>query len=131
FKAVRAQAEAAFGEIERECVALALAAAEALCRAKCERGELELQAPLEALLTARRRELETLPATLRAHPADADAIAPKLAQIAPAGARIELLRDPAVPRGQLGLEFAAARLAWSLAGDLAALRTRLFEGSGR
>lgn len=131
FKSVRAQVEAAFGEIERECVELALAAAATLARAKCERGELGLDVPLAALLAARRRELETMPATLRAHPADAAAIAPKLSQLAPAGARLELVQDPATPRGQLALEFDAARVVWSLAGDLSVLRTKVTQGEAR
>ena len=54
-----------------------------------------------ALLAARRRELETLPATLRAHPADAEAIAPKLASLAPAGARSELVRARCRPAGTI------------------------------
>ena len=131
WKAVRAQVETALCEIERECVLLALAAAESLARAKCERGELALEAPLRALLDSRRRDLETMPATLRANPEDADAIAPHLDPIKPAGARIELVRDPAVPRGQLSLEFQAARVVWSLGQDLAALRAKVLGESAR
>ncbi|MSR46815.1 MAG: hypothetical protein EXS13_07110 [Planctomycetes bacterium] len=131
FKAVRAQVETALGEIERECVLLALAAAESLTRAKCERGELALDEPLRALLDSRRRDLETMPATLRANPEDADALAPQLDQIKPAGARIELVRDPAVPRGQLALELQAARVVWSLGQDLIALRAKVLGEGAR
>jgi len=131
FKALKAQLDASFGEIERGCVELALAAAETLARAKCQRGELGLEEPLRALLDARRRELETAPAVLRAHPDEAAAIRPKLAEIAPAGARLELVADPASPRGTLALELAAARVVWSLDEEIAALRRRLLGGGAR
>jgi flagellar biosynthesis/type III secretory pathway protein FliH len=131
FKALKAQVDAAFGEIERGCVELALAAAETLARGKCQRGELGLEEPLRALLDARRRELENAPAVLRAHPDDAAAIRPKLAEMVPAGARVELVADPATPRGTLALELAAAKVVWSLDEEIAALRRRVLGGAAR
>lgn len=131
FRALKAQVDASFAEIERECVELAIGAAEALTRARCERGELALEEPLRALLSAKRRELEQLPALLRLHPADAEPLAGRLAELAPAGARVELLQDPASPRGQLALEIGAARVVWSLGEELAQLRRALLEGGAR
>ncbi len=128
FKSLKVQVEISFAEIERECVELALGAAEALTRARCERGELALEAPLSALLAAKRRELETLPALLRLHPADAEAIGPKLAELTPPNARVELLADGASPRGQLALEIGAARVVWSLGQEIAQMRRALFDG---
>jgi flagellar biosynthesis/type III secretory pathway protein FliH len=130
FAAIRAQLEAAFAEIERGCVELALAAAERVVGRKCERGELELEAPLKELLATRRRELAEQPAVLRVHPADARALAPRLADLAPAGARVELLADDSQPRGSLVLELGSARVTRTLADELARLRLRLLAEPG-
>ena len=129
FADLRRAFEATFAEIERECVELALAAAERLVRRRCERGELGLEAPLQELLAARRRELAELTATLRVHPEDAPALQAKLAELAPPGARVELAADPSIARGSLTLELGAARVSRSLPHELARLRARLLEGS--
>src|SRR5262245_58388864 len=65
FASVRAQVDGAFAAIERDCVELALAAAERVVRCRAERGELGLDEPLRALLELRRRDLEQVTATLR------------------------------------------------------------------
>jgi flagellar biosynthesis/type III secretory pathway protein FliH len=129
FADVRGAFESAFGEIERECIELALAAAERVVRRRCERGELDLEAPLRELLAARRRELAEQSATLRVHPDDAPALQAKLPELAPPGARVEVVADPAVARGSLALELGAARVTRSLPHELARLRARLLEGS--
>jgi flagellar biosynthesis/type III secretory pathway protein FliH len=126
---VRGAFEAAFGEIERECIELALAAAERVVRRRCERGELDLEAPLRELLAARRRELAEQSATLRVHPDDAPALQARLPELAPSGARVEVVADPSVARGSLALELGAARVTRSLPHELARLRARLLEGS--
>ena len=129
FAELRRAFEATFAEIERECVELALAAAERLVRRRCERGELGLEAPLQELLASRRRELEEQAATLRVHPEDAPALQAKLAELAPPGARVELVADPSIARGSLTLELGAARVSRSLPHEIARLRARLLEGS--
>ena len=125
FAAVRAQVDATFAEIQKECVELAFAAAERVVRRAADRGALDLEEPLRELLAARRRELETTPALLRLHPEDAKAVAPKLAEITPAGARVELAADPAIARGQLSLEMGTAKLVRTLEQELKRLRQRL------
>jgi flagellar biosynthesis/type III secretory pathway protein FliH len=130
FAAARARDEATFAEIERGCVELALAAAERVVRRRCERGELELEEPLRALIGSRRRELEEQAAVLRLHPADARALQEKLAELTPAGARVELLADAAQPRGSLSLEFGAARVTRTLVHELTRLRAELLAESG-
>jgi len=129
FAIVRAQFEGMFAEIERGCVELALAAAERLVRRRSGKGDLELEAPLQELLATRRRELAEQAATLRLHPDDAKALRTKVAELAPPGARIDLVDDPAVARGDLVLEVGAGRVSRSLAHELARLRARLLEGT--
>jgi len=129
FAELRRAFEATFAEIERECVELALAAAERLVRRRCERGELGLEAPLQELLASRRRELEEQAATLRVHPEDAPALQAKLAELAPPGARVELAADASIARGSLSLELGAARVSRSLPHEIARLRARLLEGT--
>jgi flagellar biosynthesis/type III secretory pathway protein FliH len=129
FADLRRAFEATFAEIERECVELALAAAERLVRKRCERGELGLEAPLQELLASRRRELEEQAATLRVHPEDAPALQAKLAELAPPGARVELVADASIARGSLALELGAARVSRSLPHEIARLRARLLEGT--
>ena len=129
FAAVRTQVSAALVEIEKECVELAVAVAERVVRRKVEKGELDLEGPLRELLGARRRELAELPAKLRLHPEDAKAVAPKTAELAPAGARIEVVPDPAQPRGDLALEIGASRLVRTLSHELKRLRERLLAGA--
>jgi flagellar biosynthesis/type III secretory pathway protein FliH len=128
FAAVRNQVDHAFAEIQKECVELALAAAEHVTRRTAERGELDLERPLAEMLAARRRELAEAPALLRVHPEDGKALAPKLAEITPAGARVELAPDPAVARGQLVLELGASRLVRTLEQEMKRLRSRLLAG---
>jgi len=128
-EAVRAQVDRAFAEIERECVELALAAAERIVRRKAARGELELDGPLQELFAARRGELAALPARLRLHPEDAKVIAPRAAELVPAGTRVEIVDDPAQPRGHLVLEIGAARLVRTLDEELRRLRQRLLAGA--
>src|SRR6185295_16220077 len=93
FAQVTAQTEALLGSIERECVELALAAAERVVRRRCEKGELDLEAPLQELLASRRRELATRSATLRLHPEDAKLLQAKIVELAPVGATVELIAD--------------------------------------
>jgi hypothetical protein len=128
FRAVASQVDAALGDLSKEVLLLSLAAAETLARRRCEAGELGLAEPLEALIAARRRELTTRSARLRAHPADAALIEPLLPKVVPAGAEVALLADPAMPRGQMALELGVARVIWSLAQDAAALRERIAGG---
>ncbi len=128
--ALRAEVDAAFDEIERECVELALAAAEHVVHRRCERGELELEEPLRALLATRRRELLALPTTLRLHPEDAKVLAHRLTELAPAGAQIAVVSDAATPRGQLTLEIGAGRVVRSLGHELSQLRRHLLAGGG-
>lgn len=128
--AIRLQLEAAFAEVERGCVELALAAAERVVGRRCERGELELEEPLKELLASRRRELTSQPAVLRMNDADARVLERKLDALTPAGARVELLADPAQPRGSLVLELGAARVTRTLANELARLRSRLLAEPG-
>jgi len=129
FAAVRSQVDGAFAEIQKECVELAFAAAERIVGRAAERGELELEAPLREMLAARRRELAETPALLRVHPEDAKALAPKLAEITPAGARVELAPDPAIARGTLSLELGASRLVRALDQELKRLRQKLLAGA--
>jgi flagellar biosynthesis/type III secretory pathway protein FliH len=132
FAAVQAQVERAFLEIEKECVELAFAAAEHVMRRKAARGELELEEPLRELLDTRRRELLELPAVLHLHPQDAQAIAPRVEELAPPGARVIVMADPAQPRGDVVLELGAGKLVRSLENDLRQLRQRLLqEGDAR
>ena len=98
-------------------------------RRRCERGELGLEAPLQELLASRRRELEEQAATLRVHPEDAPALQAKLAELAPPGARVELVADASIARGSLSLELGAARVSRSLPHEIARLRARLLEGT--
>ncbi len=130
FAAVRSQVEGAFAAIEKECIELALAAAERIVRRKAELGELDLEGPLRELLAARRRELGELAATLRLHPDDAQALAPKVRELAPPGARIEVVADSTRRRGELSLELGAARLVRTLEHDFERLRQRLLAGGG-
>jgi flagellar biosynthesis/type III secretory pathway protein FliH len=131
FAAIATQVDAAFAEIEKECVELALAAAERVVRRRAERAELDLEGPLREMLATRRREIAQLPATLRAHPEEAAHLAPKLAELAPPGARIELVPDPSTPRGDLALEIGPARVVRSLQHDFARMRQRVFGGERR